>query len=251
MTKLMYDSTSPSAIPADAAVVAGYADGRYQWSSADWDRFPNAVKVSVVCFPQSAGDVLDIETGCAAPADVSGWLDRYNRPVFMVPTLYVNRANWDAVRQAVGSRPVDYWVATLDGTQVVAGAAAVQYCGAAGSGDPCQSAGNYDLSLCQDYWPRVPLPAPKPKEISMIIRNSDDGAVYQVDADGKRHVGALEYAAILAVGLPVAPVTTPTVQEIPNVGAPPAPSLQPVLDAIAALKAELDAVKAKTDRDLA
>jgi hypothetical protein len=248
----MYDSTNPSAIPLDAPVVAGYADGRYQWSSADWARFPNAIHISIVCFPGSSGDILDIETGCAAPSDVSGWLDRYNRPVFKVPTLYVNRSNWNAVRGAVGNRQVDYWVATLDGTQVVTGAAAVQFCGAFGSGDPCQAAGDYDISLCQDWWPRLPQPpvSVKPKEFLMIIRNTDDGAVYQVDAAGKRHIGGLEFAAANALGLPYASVTTPTVLEIPDVSAPPAANLQPVLDAITALKAELDTVKAKTDRDL-
>lgn len=39
MTRTMYDSTNPGAIPASAALVAGYVDGLYRWSDAAWARF--------------------------------------------------------------------------------------------------------------------------------------------------------------------------------------------------------------------
>ena len=138
----MYDSVSPELIPADAAAVAGYADGRYLWSSGDWARFQQAIPLSVCCFPGSRADVLDIESGCAGPLDAPGWCDRFDRASRRAPTLYVNRGNWDAVRRAVGPRVVDYWVSTLDGTLYVPGAVAVQY----------WDTGAYDLSVVWDEW---------------------------------------------------------------------------------------------------
>lgn len=81
--------------------------------------------------------------------------------------------------------------------------------------------------------PDPPPSPPKPKETPMIIRNTDDGAVYQVDAAGKRHVAGLEYQAILALGLPVASVTTGTVQEIPDVGQAPAVDVNALAASIA------------------
>jgi hypothetical protein len=66
-----------------------------------------------------------------------------------VPTIYCNRSTWSAVKFYMGSRIVDYWIATLDGTQQVPGAAAVQYAGANLSG------GHFDLTLAQDWWPQT------------------------------------------------------------------------------------------------
>ena len=39
---LAYDSTRPELIPADAAVVLYYGDGRYAWTAEDLKRFPAA-----------------------------------------------------------------------------------------------------------------------------------------------------------------------------------------------------------------
>lgn len=152
----MYDSINPGAIPRDAPIVAGYGDGKYQWRPTDWALFPNAVHLSIVCFAGSAGDILDVEQGCSAPSEVAGWVDRYQRPRFTVPTIYVNRANWPAVRQAVGSRQVDWWVATLDGTVSVPGAAAVQFV----------DTGSYDVSETEPWWPRGLAPGPAPSPVT-------------------------------------------------------------------------------------
>lgn len=150
----MYDSTDPFAIPSNAQIVAGNGDGQFAWPQAGWDRFPSARKLVIVCFASSAGDILDIQQGCSSPFEVPGWLDRYSRPLNPIPTLYVNLGNWDAVRQQVGARQVDYWVATLNGTTQVLGAAAVQY----------QDVGPYDISLTRDWWPRTAVsPGPQPQ----------------------------------------------------------------------------------------
>ena len=158
---IMRDSTNPLAIPADTPIVAGYGDGIYQWTSTSWARFPNSVKLSIVINATDRGDILDVERGAASPSDVPGWCDRFSRVNRRGPSVYVNRGNWPAVYALVGARP-DYWVATLDGSRNPyfgqpgvpappdARVVAVQHCGAAGSGDPCQSAGDWDESVVLD-----------------------------------------------------------------------------------------------------
>lgn len=76
--RLMYDSTTASDIPADAEIVAGYVDGRYAWSDADWARFPNAVKVRISVFGSLDADVLDVEPSDATPADAAVWVAQKN-----------------------------------------------------------------------------------------------------------------------------------------------------------------------------
>jgi hypothetical protein len=123
----MRDSVNSVMIPSGTPVVAGYADGLYQWSQADWDRHPAAVRLSIAVHPEDSGDVLDVERGDATPADVPGWCDRFRRLGRRAPTVYCNRSTWPACRVAAGDRPVDWWISTLDGTIDVPGAVAVQY----------------------------------------------------------------------------------------------------------------------------
>jgi hypothetical protein len=147
----MYDSTSPEDIPVTAELVAGYVDGSYAWSQAGWNRFPTTTpKVGISCLATNAGDVLDIEAGCAVPPQAPGWA-RARRQAGVDPTVYVNRSSWQQVRSAFMAQGVAepwYWVATLDGTQLplVDRVVACQYIGEPGSG------GHYDLSIVRDDW---------------------------------------------------------------------------------------------------
>ena len=43
----MYDSANANGIPKDAKAGAGYINGKFEWSKADWARFPNATKVRI------------------------------------------------------------------------------------------------------------------------------------------------------------------------------------------------------------
>ena len=73
--RTMYDSIHASAIPANAKMVAGYVDGLFKWSTADWARFPHAVKVRIACFGHTdSGQVLDVEAGNATPAQAPAWV---------------------------------------------------------------------------------------------------------------------------------------------------------------------------------
>lgn len=162
------DSDDPFAIPLDGCTaVAGYGDGRAQWSSAGWARFvPPMIVLSIVIDPAHIGDVLDVERGAAGPSSCPGWADRFQRAGRRRPTIYCNRSTIDLVRRAMGGRAFDWWAATLDGTMYVEGAVAVQYCGAGDSQDPCRTLGHYDESVILDpTWLNLPpygLPQPPP-----------------------------------------------------------------------------------------
>lgn len=151
---IMRDSTRAGLIPLDTPVVAGYADGLWAWTAADWGLFPHAVKLSICAHPASAGDILDVEMGDAVPDDVPGWIDRFNRPGRRHPTIYCSRSAITAVRIAAGQRPFDWWAATLDGTTSVPGAVAVQYA----------DLGGYDESVILDpTWVGVPVTPTAPE----------------------------------------------------------------------------------------
>ncbi len=202
--RIMYDSTSPAAIPTTAEIVGGYCDGIYQWSLADWQRFPNAIHVPIACFATTnAGTVLDIETGCSTPGQAPHWVIM-RRAAGVDPTVYVNHSNWDLTRAAFmlqGIPEPHYWLATLDGSQPWApGLVAIQYAGSNMSG------GHYDLSAVADYWPGVDPPNPDAtagsevivKEVPMpaLIRSADPahadshgtGSVYLLDGNRKRWI---------------------------------------------------------------
>ena len=74
---LMYDGINSLAAGIarqfpDAAKIAGYANGTYAWSAAEWNLFPHADHVHIaVRAAFNAGDVLDVETGDASPVSTS------------------------------------------------------------------------------------------------------------------------------------------------------------------------------------
>lgn len=147
MTWTMYDSTSASDIPVSADAVAGYVDGRFAWSVADWARFATPRKLRIAT--QAAtndGHALDVETFDATPEQAPGWVRMRVAAGVQWPIVYCNRSTWPDVRRACAGLSVRWWIATLDRTTpfILAGASATQYAGSA------QSGGHYDLSLTVD-----------------------------------------------------------------------------------------------------
>jgi len=146
-------------------MVAGYCDGPWRWSDADWARFPAAIKVRIALFgATNDGHVIDVEKSSQwTPAQLVDWAQR-RRAAGVDPTVYMNRVTWPFVRQAfqaAGVHEPHYWLATLDGARPwQPGVVAIQYAGSALSG------GHFDLSDVLDYWPGVdstpvsPLPDP-------------------------------------------------------------------------------------------
>jgi hypothetical protein len=154
--RTMYDAIHPLNIPVTAQMVAGYVDGLYRWTAANWARFPNAVKVRIAVFPSTNdGHVLDVELGDATPAQAPGWVLR-RRAAGIDPTVYCSLAAWPAVKAAFNAAHVTqphYWIAAYpgNGANLYPGAVAHQYA----------NPGPVDISVVADYWPGVD-PAPSP-----------------------------------------------------------------------------------------
>jgi hypothetical protein len=148
----MYDSVTAGDIPASATMVAGYVDGRFAWSDADWARFPNATKIRIaVSYLTNDGDVLDVEDGDATPAQARTWILMRNASGLPVPTIYCAKSVMSQVQAACGDCTYDIWVADWTGrAHLVDGSAATQWA------DPSLgSGGHYDVSMVVDWWPRT------------------------------------------------------------------------------------------------
>ena len=136
-----YDSAQPGNVPS-GVYAAVYING-FAWSQAEIDRMGHVFAISVR--PESGyaryARCLDVETGAASPDDVVPFLREREAHGHHDGTIYVNRSNWDQCRQgaeSAGFHPY-WWVATLDGTMLVADEWATQYYG--GGDKP------YDLSV--------------------------------------------------------------------------------------------------------
>lgn len=156
----MYDSVTASDIPDNAVAVAGYANGEFAWSDADWARFPTAAKKSISVTPfENVGDVLDVENGDADPSQAPSWAaGRFAAGIR--PTIYCSLSAWPqviAAFEAQGVAQPDYWIASWDGDPTIPpGAVAKQYA------NDSMAGGHYDLSNALDSWlgsTTSPLPA--------------------------------------------------------------------------------------------
>jgi hypothetical protein len=156
----MFDSTSSSDIPRDAALVAGYGDGRYRWTKHDWARFPPA---RCVVIATSAGFfaaiVLDVELGDATPEQAPGWIDGARLTTGWIPTLYGTRATLDRCRSLVTAAGLDCDYGLADWTGIPHLPAGYAFCQYA---SPDQhSGGHFDVSVVADWWPRA-VGTPRP-----------------------------------------------------------------------------------------
>lgn len=250
MTRTMYDSTSAADIPGGATMVAGYVDGKYRWSDADWARFPNATKARICVLGANDGHVGDIEDGAMTPAQGVDWARTRLASGLKVVACYVNRSNRATVERlllSAGIRPDQavLWVATLDGTRIVAPGpypvVAVQYANAALSG------GHYDLSEVADFWPGVDeMPQTFP-------RDPGTGTIYMLVWNPQKLITEKHAFKSLADWIPWAAggavyhdVTDPAQLKIlvalPDVTPIGVADLAPVLAAIADLKAHPAAI---------
>jgi len=172
--RTMFDgiNTDAADIPTTARIVAGYVDGLYKWSTTDWARFPNAVKVRIAVFATTNdGHVLDCEPGNCTPSQSVDWV-LLRRKAGADPTVYCGRNTWwPQIQAAFSARGVPqphYWVADYSvsqtNPQIPTGALALQY----------RDTGGYDLSVVADYWPGVDPAVPAPtvpteEDSSMVI----------------------------------------------------------------------------------
>jgi hypothetical protein len=149
-----YDSTEPQKIPADAAAILPYGDGRFVWPEQQLARFSHARRRFITVFGNARiASIFDIErfdgTPDQAPAFVRA---RHILYPATLPTLYVNRSNLPDVQRACKGLDYRIWLATLDGDiprSITGGGhlVAVQY-----KGGPHD---DYDISeVLDEHWLR-------------------------------------------------------------------------------------------------
>ena len=178
----------------DAAKVAGYANGTYAWSQAEWDLFPHADHVTIsVRAEWHVGDVLDVETGDATPAEAAGWIEARHAAGLFRPTIYCSLSVVPAVRQATGHLilGVDYdiWVAKYDRSPsepAVPGLPAARFAAKQYEADTA-----WDVSAVYDTeWPHRkpahPAPVPAPARPSATATAADLGCQPVPGATGYR-----------------------------------------------------------------
>jgi hypothetical protein len=151
-----------------AAKIAGYVNGTYAWSQAEWNLFPHADHVTIsVTASANAGDVLDVEVGDATPNQAAGWIAMRKAAGLYRPTIYCSRSVIPAVRAGTGSyilgKDYDIWVAEYTGAphEVIAPGTPAVACAAT----QYASTANYDVSIVYDTaWPhrKAPMPPPPP-----------------------------------------------------------------------------------------
>jgi hypothetical protein len=182
MTEIMYDSTNPSAIPANAQLVAAYVDG-YGGYSAAVARF-GASKVVSISVANNDADVADVENGAMTPADLPGWIERQVARGVKRPGVYCNQSTWPSVKAAVAGRNVSYWIADPGGAAEIPGADAAQNVWE----------GSWDSSVCQPSWPwytgqpTPPPPPPKPpypaKQVGLVYSDTTKRSAKVWTVDG-------------------------------------------------------------------
>jgi hypothetical protein len=150
--RLLADSTNPSGMPDWVSVKAFYINGRYKATPAQiaaW-RGPK-IRINVTGSPADGGDVLDVESEDATPADIPAWYDAGVARGARYLGVYSDRDQFQACTTALAARPAARWLATLNGELMTTFNGIVL--------DACQLLGstltgeNYDLSIIfNDAW---------------------------------------------------------------------------------------------------
>jgi hypothetical protein len=221
MTRTMYDSITSGDIPLGRQMVAGYVDGTYAWTPADWARHLSSTQVRITVTGATLdADVADVENGDLTAAQGADWVKRM-LAAGKRPTLYFSasrNAEIDAAVSAAGVGPDDGWMKwSANWTGVVPGAPygiAEQYA------NPGTSGGHYDLSLVADYWPGVDPVAgstgSRPASLAgyttanlLLLFASRSTAAFIADFGqaGYDYVSALYHAALVPAPAPAPAVT--------------------------------------------
>jgi hypothetical protein len=130
---LIYDSVTPSALPAHNAA-ATYATGNYAASPSDVAGHKTVMWIDVTGYDHSAS-VLDVEPGDATPSMAATWAwHRLHDNPSALARIYTMRSQWPAVKAAIGHLPakmrsqVRYWIADPTGSpHIVPGSDATQW----------------------------------------------------------------------------------------------------------------------------
>jgi hypothetical protein len=129
----IYDSTTPSAIPAGQQA-AVYSDGAYATTPNQVAGHPGTLWIDTNGSNPSA-NALDVEPGDATPAQAGQWVaQKLTDTPNQVAIVYTMRSDWPAVQASVGQLPqwmqshVRWWIADPTGVpHMVPGASATQW----------------------------------------------------------------------------------------------------------------------------
>ena len=130
----MYDSVTPSAIPAGHPI-ATYADGAYAASPSQVTGHGPVTWIDTNGSDPSGATALDVEPGDATPAQAASWAaQRLNTHPHATAVIYTMRSDWAAAQTAVAALPawqqhhVRWWIADPTGTpHIIPGASATQW----------------------------------------------------------------------------------------------------------------------------
>ena len=181
MSETLYDSVTAANIPANATEVAGYVDGRYKWTDADWARFPHAtlkLKISAIPF-DFAADVCDCETGDYTPGQAAEWAVQRKARGFR-PIIYCSVSVKASAVEQLNARglkdtDVDWWEAHYTGQpHLEPGSEATQYA------DP----GPYDLSETAPGWTADQTPPPSQNQSFQVGDKVRHDITVTTDGDG-------------------------------------------------------------------
>jgi hypothetical protein len=112
---IAYDAANPVHIPASAAAVLPYSDGRYRWSNA---RFPHALFRYYTITGLASADIADFEPGCIWPGSaLRSWAERRTAAGHPDLTVYVSRDDYPEAVAAMQGFTWHLGLATLDGTK--------------------------------------------------------------------------------------------------------------------------------------
>lgn len=128
-----YDSAEPRNVPSGVHA-AVYINGRFAWPESQVKRMARVFRITIEGGAQWAKHArcIDIERGDATPESAMSFLEERTKH-YGDATAYCDRSTRPEVeslcRRAGILDKVRFWIATLDGTQDVQGAWAVQYAG--------------------------------------------------------------------------------------------------------------------------
>jgi hypothetical protein len=211
MTRTMYDGINSDATAIheafpNAAMIAGYVDGHFAWSQADWNLFPHAVHVTItVLGGNTAADVVDCEAGDTTPTSAAAWVRARKAAGYTRPTIYCSRSVIPAVRKATGDlvlgKDYDIWCADYTGSahQVIAAppgaavaCAATQY----------ENTSKWDVSVVyDDGWPHRTPPSVDTWPPNVTLREGDRGGAVRVLQTALRDSGLRGVRGITVDGI--------------------------------------------------
>lgn len=103
----MYDSTDVGQIPARAAAVAGYVNGRWPTFPTLAVSHPHAHRLSIAVTASADAECLDVEKGDARPDEAAAWVKRQHARGIQRPVVYCNLSTAPAVLVALGFAQIE------------------------------------------------------------------------------------------------------------------------------------------------